>query len=182
MRIGLRIGAVITTALLLCVGCAPAAEDEPRKLGEDYPGTCLPGSLTWPTDFLDGLYGEDFGIIDGEIVGLRLEYVDDQWAWRLRSRAHPRDWSGDPIDDPTAGMESLVTTRDLQLIRSRDVTLTEAEQQPTGTGAWAAAKASGEKWPSPLVIDMSRVMDDGRAAWQITTCDTATNRFTEQIL
>lgn len=58
----------------------------------------------------------------------------------------------------------------------------EAEQQTGGSGAWSAAKASGETWPSPLVIDMTRVIDDGAAVWQVTTCDTATNQFHVQTL
>lgn len=88
---------------------------------------------------------------------------------------------GENVDDPTFGYEALVTTRDHQLISSRDVTLTEAEQQ-SGSGAWSAAKESGEKWPSPLVTEMTRVMENDRAMWRVTTCDTATNEFTTTLI
>jgi len=137
----------------------------------------MPPELSWPTDFLESLMSEN-DAVDGELVGLRLEYLDDKWAWRLRSRSPKQDWAGDPIDDPSSGRESLVTTRDLQMLSTHEVSLTEAEQQPTASGALAAAMASGETWPSPLIIDMARVTEGSRAVWQITTCDTATNEFT----
>jgi hypothetical protein len=41
-----------------------------------------------------------------------------------------------------------------------------------------AADRAGETYPSPLIIEMARVMDEGSAVWQITTCDTATNEQT----
>lgn len=151
------------------------------ELGEDFPGTCMPGELTWPTDFLESL-GSEGDAVDGELVGLRLEYLDDQWAWRLRSHSVGEDWTGDPINDPSAGRETLVTVRELRTLSTREVTLTEAEQQPISTGALSAAVASGEKWPSPLIIDMTRVVDGGGSpAWQITTCDTATGEFTTTV-
>lgn len=181
-RLASTAAAVVVASLLACTGCGSTADERSTPLGEDYPGTCLPGTLSWPTDWLDALYGEDTDVIAGPIVGLRLEYLDSGWAWRVRSHAQKADWFGENIDDPSYGYEALVTVRELKLIRSRDVTLTEAEQQTGGSGAWSAAKASGETWPSPLVIDMTRVIDDGAAVWQVTTCDTATNQFHVQTM
>ena len=181
MRRRLAASAAVTALAVGVVGCALPAPAEPTELGENYPGTCMPGELSWPTDWLDALYGEDTDVIAGEIVALRLEYVNKTWAWRVRSAAQRTDWFGEQVDDPTFGYEALVTTRDHQLISSRDVTLTEAEQQ-AGSSAWSAAKESGEKWPSPLVIEMTRVMDNDRAMWRVTTCDTATNEFTTTLI
>ena len=59
--------------------------------------------------------------------------------------------------------------------------LTEAEQS-TGNGALAAAMASGEQWPSPLIVEMAREIDGGSAVWRITTCDTETNELSQQTI
>lgn len=60
--------------------------------------------------------------------------------------------------------------------------LTPAEQRPSGTTAYEAAQLSGEKWPSPLIIEMARVMEGDEPAWRITTCNTETNEHTVMIL
>ncbi|MFG6504536.1 hypothetical protein [Microbacterium sp. P05] len=62
------------------------------------------------------------------------------------------------------------------------MTLTEAEQEVGGHGAYAAAQLSGETWPSPLIVEMVRVMEGETAAWRITTCDTATNELSTMTL
>ncbi|QMU97112.1 hypothetical protein FVO59_07635 [Microbacterium esteraromaticum] len=177
----MRRGAVIAIAVLTAVAVSGCTPPPPSGLsvepGEDFPGTCMPPELSWPTDFLESLVSEN-DAVDGELVGLRLVYIDDEWAWRLRSRSPQQDWAGDPIDDPSSGRESLVTTRELRTLRTYQVTLTEAEQLPTASGALAAATESGETWPSPLIIDMTRAIESGRAVWRVTTCDTATNEHT----
>jgi hypothetical protein len=134
----------------------------------------MPPELSWPTDFLESLPSES-SAVGGSIVGLRLEYVDSRWAWRLRSIDTAHDAFGENVDDPSFGKESLVDVRTLETLASQQTQLTEAEQQMTGSGAYGAAHLSGEQWPSPLIIEMTRVMDDGAARWRITTCDTATN-------
>ena len=167
------IGAITLAAVLSCAGCA-TVPDAPDALGENYPGTCMPDEFSWPTDFLGSLAGES-SAVGGSVVGLRLEYVDSEWAWRLRSADTKDDAFGDPVDDPSFGMESLVHVRTLETISTQEVELTQAEQQLDGSTANEAAQLSGEEWPSPLIIEMARIMQDGTPVWQITTCDTETN-------
>jgi predicted small secreted protein len=171
----LLVGAYLIVAAVTLTACAtvPVA---PTAVGEDYPGTCMPAELSWPTDFLESLPGES-AAVGGSIVGLRLEYVDSRWVWRLRSVDSTRDASGDPADDRKAGRESIVDVRTLEPLATRQVELTEAEQQTDGTTAYEAAQLSGEKWPSPLIIEMTRVIEGEVPAWRITTCDTETDDF-----
>lgn len=164
----LVLGAAVTVA-----GCS-TVPDPPAAVGEDYPGTCMPAELSWPTDFLDALPGES-PAVGGTIVGLRLEYVDSAWVWRLRSVDTKEDAFGERVDDPSHGKESIVDVRTLRVVASHEAELTEAEQRMPGTSAFAAAQLSGEQWPSPLIIEMARIMEDGMPVWRITTCDTATN-------
>lgn len=168
-------GGAILAAALIVTGCA-TMPDPPAALGENYPGTCMPAELTWPTDFLEALPSES-SAVGGAVVGLRLEYVGERWAWRIRSVAQRTDIFGERVDDPAAGREALVDVRTLEPFATRDVQLTEAEQT-AGSGAYSAADRAGETYPSPLIIEMARVMDEGSAAWQITTCDTRTNEQT----
>ena len=134
----------------------------------------MPSEFLWPTDFLESLPGES-AAVGGTIVGLRLEYVDDEWVWRLRSAATKHDMFGERVDDPSFGKESLVDVRTLEPLATEDVELTAAEQQEVGAGVYEAAQRSGELWPSPLIIEMARVMESGAPVWRITTCDTETN-------
>lgn len=164
---------VILAAALTVAGCS-TVPDPPAAVGENYPGTCMPAEFSWPTDFLDALPGES-PAVGGTIVGLRLEYVDSEWVWRLRSVDTKEDGFGERVDDPSYGKESIVDVRTMRVIASHETELTEAEQRMLGTSAFAAAQLSGEQWPSPLIIEMARVMEDGTPAWRITTCDTATN-------
>lgn len=140
----------------------------------------MPPEFSWPTDFLEGLPSESEAV-GGSVVGLRLEYLDEQWVWRIRSDSSKTDMWGERVDDPAFGMESIVDVRTFEIRYSGDAQLTEAEQS-TGSGALLAAMESGEQWPSPLIVEMARVMDDGAAVWRITTCDTATNELSEQII
>ncbi len=169
----LAVGSAIIALTVLGAGCA-TVPNPPDAVGADYPGTCLPPELSWPTDFLESLPGES-SAVGGSIVGLRLEYVDAQWVWRLRSADTANDPWGERVDDPSAGKESLVDVRTLTPVATHEVELTEAEQQPLGISAYDAAQLSGEQWPSPLIIELTRVMEGDAAVWRITTCDTETN-------
>lgn len=169
------VGAIALIAVLTVTGCASTVPQAPDAVGDDYPGTCMPGEFTWPTDFLEALPSES-PAVGGPVVGLRLEYIGSEWVWRLHSTATRVDMFGERVDDPSFGKESIVDVRTMQPIASHDVQLTDAEQQ-TGSGAFTAAQSSGEQWPSPLIVEMSRVIDDGVPMWQITTCDTETNEL-----
>lgn len=174
MSLGRRRAAVALCAsatLGLLTGCtAASAPPAPSALGADYPGTCLPDHFFWPSDFLDSLPGEG-GI--GTVVGLRLEYHDDTWMWRVRDAGDGEPgWGGERLLD-AATMEPGPETR---------IELSAAEQRPLQTGAWTAAKQSGEQWPSPLIVEMARVETDGGAAWKVTTCDTETNALTSAVI
>lgn len=160
--------------MVLCTGCSTIATP-PSAVGENFPGTCMPAELSWPTDFLESLPGES-PAVGGSILGLRLEYVDAEWVWRLRSVDTKHDAWGEQVNDSGIGKESLVDVRTLEMIATAEVRLDEAEQQPLATGAYEAAQRSGEEWPSPLIIEMTRVMDGDTAVWQVTTCDTETNQ------
>ncbi|GAA1916877.1 hypothetical protein GCM10009775_06660 [Microbacterium aoyamense] len=175
LGIGLAVAAAIGLSGCTAVPAAPSA------VGQDYPGTCMPPELSWPTDFLESLPGESDGVA-GSIVGLRLEYSDSRWVWRLRSADTRHDLFGEPQNDSSAGRESIVDVRTLEKLASHEVELTDAEQHSSGTGILDAALRSGEEWPSPLIIEMARAMDDGEPAWRITMCDTATNEFSEHLV
>jgi hypothetical protein len=172
-RSPLYIGAIILVAAVSCAGCS-TVPSAPDAVGENYPGTCMPAEFSWPTDFLESLPGES-SAVGGSIVGLRPEYVDSGWVWRLRSVDAKYDVFGEHVDDASFGKESLVDVRTMETLATHQVELTDAEQQLTGSGAYAAAQLSGEQWPSPLIIEMSRVMENGAPVWRITTCDTETN-------
>ncbi|WP_460797821.1 hypothetical protein [Microbacterium sp. GXF0217] len=165
-------GIVLAVALVVTACSTTPAAPSPEAVGDGFPGSCMPPELTWPTDFLEALPSE--GGVGGSVVGLRLEYIDEEWVWRIRAATDRHDMFGERVDDPSAGQETLLDVRTLANISEHEVELTEAEQS-TGTGALLAAMQSGETWPSPLIIEMARVMEDGSAVWRITTCDTSTN-------
>jgi hypothetical protein len=165
--------AATVVAVVSCAGCA-TVPSAPAAVGEDYPGTCMPAELSWPTDFLESLAGES-SAVGGSIVGLRLEYVNSEWVWRLRSVDTKHGVLGEQADDPSVGRESVVDVRTLETLATHQVELTPAEQQVAGGSAYDAAQLSGERWPSPLIIEMTRISEDGEPMWPITTCDTETN-------
>ena len=169
----LCLGAAVLVATVSAAGCS-TVPSPPDAVGDDYPGTCMPPEFSWPTDFLESLPGES-SAIGGRIVGLRLEYVDSDWVWRLRSADTKYDVLGERVDDPNYGKESLVDARTLEVVASHQVELTEAEQQPPDTGVYTVAQSSGEQWPSPLIIELARVMESDTAVWRVTTCDTETS-------
>lgn len=172
--------AVTAVALIGCSGCA-TVPPAPAAVGENYPGTCMPAELSWPTDFLESLPGES-DAVGGNIVGLRLEYLDSRWVWRLRSTDSRHDLFGEQRSDPSYGKESIVDVRTLDTIASHQVELTEAEQQPSGIGILSAAEESGETWPSPLIIEVTRTVQGGEPQWRITTCNTETNEHSVQVV
>lgn len=176
MRRGIQrtLAVAATLGLMTTAGCATFPVP-PDAVGADYPGTCLPAELSWPSDFIESLPSESAGV-GGAIVGLRLEYTEDAWAWRVRTLGTRHDFFGEPVDDPGFGIESMLQARTLETLATHEVRLTEAEQR-SGTSAYDAAQRSGEEWPSPLIVEMARAMDDGAALWRITMCDTATNEL-----
>lgn len=171
--------ALIFASVAVLVGCADHARP-PAGVGENFPGTCLPAELTWPTDFIESLPGESSAVA-GRLVGVRLEYVESEWVWRLRSAAQKTSVLGETVDDPSFGRDAIVDARTLAVLSSQDTELTPAEQQ-VGTSAYDAAQQSGEQWPSPLIIEMIRVIEDGEPVWRITTCDTETSEQLVQFL
>lgn len=173
----LRASALLVAGVLACAGCSAAMPSPPAAVGDGFPGTCLPSEVSWPSDFLESLPGESEAI-GGTIVGLRLEWVDSDFVWRLRSADTRVDMFGERVDDPAFGRESLVDVRTLEVITTGETELTEAEQQMNGNSAYSAAQLSGEEYPSPLIVEMARVMEDGSPAWRLTMCDTATNEMT----
>ncbi|WP_447948532.1 hypothetical protein [Microbacterium maritypicum] len=177
MTPGLRAGALVLLGALACAGCSTTLPSPPQAVGDGFPGTCLPSEVSWPSDFLESLPGETEAI-GGTIVGLRLEWVDSDFAWRLRSADTRLDMFGERVEDPSFGRESLVDVGTLEVIATGETELTEAEQQVNGSSAYSVAQLSGEKYPSPLIVEMARVMKDGSPMWQLTMCDTATNELT----
>lgn len=177
----LRASALVLAGILACVGCSATVPSPPAAVGDGFPGTCMPSEVSWPSDFLEALPGES-DAIGGTIVGLRLEWVDSDFAWRLRSADTRLDMFGERVEDPSFGKESLVDVRTLEVLATAETTLTEAEQQMNGDSAYSAAQLSGEEYPSPLIVEMARVMDDGSPVWQLTMCDTATNELTVKTL
>lgn len=175
----LRTSALILAGILACAGCSATITipSPPTAVGDGFPGTCLPSEVSWPSDFLESLPGESEAI-GGTIVGLRLEWVDSDFAWRLRTADTRLDMFGERVDDPSFGKESLVDVRTLEVIATGETELTEAEQQMNGSSAYSVAQLSGETYPSPLIVEMARVMKDGSPVWQLTMCDTATNEMT----
>lgn len=173
----LRASALLVAGVLACAGCSAAMPSPPAAVGDGFPGTCLPSEVSWPSDFLESLPGESEAI-GGTIVGLRLEWVDSDFVWRLRSADTRVDMFGERVDDPAFGRESLVDVRTLEVITTGETELTEAEQQMNGSSAYSAAQLSCEEYPSPLIVEMARVMEDGSPAWRLTMCDTATNEMT----
>ncbi|PZT86208.1 MULTISPECIES: hypothetical protein [unclassified Microbacterium] len=183
------VGAIVIAGTLVLSGCgasfpdAPDSADAsfpdaPDSVGEEYPTSGVPVSVAWPSDWLEGFFGEA-NSPPGPLVGLRLEYVDDQWVWRVRSLDPGRDEWGESVTEPDRGQEALYDASTLAVKQKRHVTLTEAELADLGVSAYAAAQLSGEVYPSPRLIELALIMQDGRPAWRITTYDTETGLQSE---
>ena len=158
---------VMLTGALFLSGCEGSFPDTPASAGQDYPSGGIPTSVMWPSDWLEGFSGEEDSP-RGPIVGLRLEYVRDQWVWRVRSVAPGREGPAD------SGREALYDASTLAFKQERDVTLTDGEVAAISVGATEAARLSGETYPSPRLIALDLGVVDGRPVWDITTYDTET--------
>jgi hypothetical protein len=103
-----------------------------------------------------------------------LEFVDGNWVWRVRSLDPGHDVFGEQVTDPKRGREALIDASTLALITHHAVELSEAELAEPEVSYYDAAQLSGEQYPSPRLIELSRDMDAGRPVWRITTYDTET--------
>ena len=74
---------------------------------------------------------------------------------------------------PRAGIVGIIGST-LALVQKHHVMLTEAELAQASVGAYDAAQLSGEVYPGPRLIELERVVEDGRPAWTVTTYDTET--------
>lgn len=164
---------IVIVGALFLPACGASFPDAPDSAGEDYPSGGIPVSVAWPSDWLEGFVGEP-NSPPGPIVGLRLEYVAERWVWRVRSLDPGRDVFGESITEPDRGREALYDASTLTIVQDHHVTLTDAELADIGVGAYHAAQLSGEVYPSPRLIELERVVDDGQPAWRITTYDTET--------
>lgn len=166
-------GASILAGIVGLTSCGASVPDAPDAVGDDYPGGGIPSSVAWPSDWLESIPGESYGF-GWPIVGLRLEYVDDQWVWRVRSAEAEKDLFGDVVSDSDHGLESLIDAATLDVIVQHDVELTEAELAADGVGVYWAAQLSGETYPSPRIVELERDIEGGVSVWRITTYDTET--------
>ena len=170
------VAAVLATALVLA-GCATPFPDAPESVGQEYPSDGVPLSVAWPSDWLEGFVAEP-NSPPGRIVGLRLEYVEDRWMWRVRSLDPGRDAFGESVTEPDRGWEGLYDASTLSVLQEREVALTAAELAGSGDldaiSAYGAAQRSGEVYPSPRLIELARVSVGDGAVWRITTYDTET--------
>lgn len=165
------LASLATASAIVLAGCA-AFPPAPSTVGSDWPSTGVPSAVRWPSDWVDSLSGESEAV-GGTIVGLRLEYGAEHWVWRIRSTDPGKtDALGESNAEPTSGVEALVDATDLSLVRRHEVTLTKAEATGTDTSYYDAVKASGEEWPGPRLVELVRVVDDGRPTWRVTTYDT----------
>lgn len=167
------VGLIVFAGALCLSACTAFFPSPPTVVGEDYPDGGVPVGVAWPSDWLEGFVGEP-NSPPGPIVGLRLEYVEDQWVWRVRSVDPGRDIWGESVTEPDRGQEALYDASTLALVQKHHVTLTEAELAELSVGAHDAAQLSGEVYPGPRLIELERVMEDGRPAWTVTTYDTET--------
>jgi hypothetical protein len=81
---------------------------------------------------------------------------------------------GESVTEPDRGQEALYDASTLALVQKHHVTLTEAELAEVSVGAYDAAQLSGEVYPGPRLIELERVVEDGRPAWRVTTYDSET--------
>lgn len=165
---------VIVVGALSFSACGASVPSPPATVGDDYPDGGIPVSVTWPSDWLEGFVGESEAA-GGPIVGLRLEYVDDRWVWRIRSLDPGRDVLGESITEPDRGREALVDASTRVLVATHHVTLTDAELAAVEVSAYDAAQLSGEIYPNPRLVELELQMVDGEPTWRITTYDTETH-------
>ncbi|WP_438354720.1 hypothetical protein [Microbacterium sp. CJ88] len=163
----------------MLAGCAAPFPEPVPSVGDGYPVEGVPWAVAWPSDWLDGFEGVTSA---GPIVGLRLEYVESRWQWRVRSVDPGRDILGETVTEPDRGRESLFDASTLKVIQERHVTLTPAEVAGGGIGAYQAARLSGEVYPNPRLIELRRQESGGVPVWNITTYDTDTGHLSQTIV
>lgn len=173
--------AFLLIAALTTAACAGSFPESPDTIGADYPSDGIPTSVAWPSDWLEGFVGES-DAVGGSIVGLRLDYIDDTWMWRVRSMDPGVDGFVEQVADQTRGREALIDASTLKLVKQHEVELTEAEQSDVKVSYYDAAQLSGETYPSPRVVGLERTLKDGHSAWTITTCDTSTGRISVAVV
>ncbi|MER7796400.1 hypothetical protein [Microbacterium sp. NPDC096154] len=169
----LLLGIAVLAGSLAVTACGARFPELPEAVGEDFPDGAIHTAVAWPSDWLEGLAGESEAV-GGQIVGLRLEFVDDTWMWRLRSRDPGYDLFGESITEPDRGREALVDAATHEVVAQRHVELTEAELTPGRIAALTAARLSGERYPSPRIVAMESIVEDDGPAWRITLRDTET--------
>ncbi|GAA1528379.1 hypothetical protein [Agromyces terreus] len=167
------VSAWVLSLTLFLAGCSSFPES-PAVIGADYPSSGIPTDVAWPSDWLEGFYGES-DAVGGPIVGLRLEYVDASWVWRIRSLDPGADVLGQRPRESTRGREALVDASSLALVTQHEVELSEAELADPGVGPYEAAQLSGETYPSPRLIGLELTLVDNHPTWSITTYDTETD-------
>lgn len=180
----LAIATLLATALLTA-GCEAPFPEAPASVGEQYPSGGVPLDVAWPSDWLEGFVAEP-NSPPGPIVGLRLEYTAQRWVWRVRSLDPGRDVFGDSVTEPERGWEALYDASTLAVVREQQVTLTAAElegaDEPGRISAAGAARQSGERYPSPRLIELARVEADEGSVWRVTMYDTETGMQSTVVL
>ena len=169
----LKVSAWVLSPTLLLAACSSVPES-PATIGADYLSSGIPTDVAWPSDWLEGFHGES-DAVGGTIVGLRLDYVEDMWVWRIRSLDPAANVLDQRPRESTRGREALVDASTLALVNQREVELSEAELAEPGVGPYEAAQLSGETYPSPRLIGLELTTVDNHSTWSITTYDTETD-------
>ena len=170
------IGAVVLAGALTLTACGTPLREPPGTVGDDYPAYGVPLDVSWPSDWLSG-YGSEAGAVGAPIVGLRLEYVDDRWVWRVRTIDPGRDLFGEQVTEPDRGSEAFIDASTREVLKHHFVELTDAELAEVELSAYDAAQLSGEAYPSPRLVELTRQLENGRPVWVVTTLDTENGTF-----
>lgn len=171
-------GAIALASALTLAACSAPVPDAPETVGEDYPSGGIPTEVGWPSDWLEAFTSESEAV-GGTIVGLRLEYQDDRWAWRVTSRDPQMDWTGERVTDERRGREALIDARDRSLLGDGYVQLPESALAGIEVGTAEAARLSGETYPSPRLVELELGSRNGEPVWRATLMDLDTGRITE---
>lgn len=140
---------------------------------DDYPKDGIPTSVMWPSDWLEGFMSESAGV-RGTIVAIDLDYDRGEWLWEVTSRD-----PGDGKEFPTRGFEAKLAADTLEVLSDREVQLDADDLADTKVGIAEAARLSGEKSPSPRLIELSLDEERGVPVWGATIVDTETRAETD---
>lgn len=140
---------------------------------DDYPKDGIPTSVLWASDWLEGFRGESEGS-RGTIVAIDLDYERGEWVWEVTSRD-----PGDGKEFPTRGFEAKLAADTLEVLSDREVQLDADDLAETKLGIAEAARISGEKSPSPRLIELSLDEERGVPVWEATIVDTETRAETD---